>query len=184
MSAVTEMTNVYFRTKTYTSKMFKITMSLSYCLSIIVSQFGMDENHLDVNWRDDQGNTLLHFSVQADDEERVRYLLAKGARVNDNNYKGETPLDHANFGNPKMVKLLLDGIENVNPKPLQLAVLAGSLESVTLILNTPRVSRYLCYEDYRSKTALDYAIEAGYFEIAQVLLQNVAQQNQFLYFKE
>lgn len=144
------------------------------------------EPDIDIDWRDTEGNGLLHLSVKCDDEERARYLLEHGFNVNDINDVDETPLDYANFGNPRMVKLLLDakaGSYVGNSKrrgPLHLAVLAGSLESVNVILISPQYS-YSCHPDDEGKTPLDYAIKTGSIEIAQVILQWIAQKNYWFY---
>ena len=57
----------------------------------------------DINARDLQGNTPLHFAVLAGRAEIVDFLLAKGADPNIANFNGKTPLDLAKtgLGNPQ-----------------------------------------------------------------------------------
>jgi uncharacterized protein len=56
----------------------------------------VDELHMDVNQRDDEGNTALHNAAARGDNEMVLYLVAKGADVKAVNRKGQTTVDMAN----------------------------------------------------------------------------------------
>jgi uncharacterized protein len=56
----------------------------------------VDELHMDVNLRDDEGNTALHNAAARGDNEMVLYLVSKGADVKAVNRKGQTTVDMAN----------------------------------------------------------------------------------------
>ncbi|WP_330359017.1 ankyrin repeat domain-containing protein [Mycobacteroides abscessus] len=65
----------------------------------------------DVNAKDDEGNTPLHFAATHDSAEVVRMLLDAGAEVDAANGKGETPLKCAAadpWTDPKTLQLLRD----------------------------------------------------------------------------
>jgi ankyrin repeat protein len=49
----------------------------------------------DVNTKDNEGNTPLHFAVNSDSAEVVKELLDSGADIEATNEKGETPLNIA-----------------------------------------------------------------------------------------
>ena len=69
---------------------------------------------VDVNIRDDYGETPLHNAVWQIYDARAKYLLNHGADVNAKNNNGETPLATARlFGSKKMMKLLREfgGVE-------------------------------------------------------------------------
>lgn len=153
----------------------------------------MSKGHSDINWLDKDGNTHLHLSVKRDDEESVRrYLLElESGTINAENHNEETPISYANFKNPRMVKLLLDAgatihapnNANFNRTPLIMAVLAGNLESVNLLLGA-EYSPSIEHEDAQELTALDYAVDSGSIEMTQAILQHVAQSNNIDYFVE
>ena len=56
----------------------------------------IDELHMDVNQRDDEGNTALHNAAARGDNAMVLYLVSKGADVKAVNRKGQTTVDMAN----------------------------------------------------------------------------------------
>jgi len=79
----------------------------------------LDSGQLDVNWKDDEGNTLLHKvcvhdsnhsdTVAKETYRKVKLLLATGADANITNAKEETPMQLASNDNlkTKTVELLL-----------------------------------------------------------------------------
>lgn len=139
----------------------------------------MDNNALDINWRDDEGNSHLHLNAQAGNEEVVRVLLDRGCEVNAENNNYETALVCANYNNPRIIELLLNAKASIHwqnrldQTPLHLAVLTGNLESVNLVLATRGIVRYIGYYDH-GKTALNYAVEAGSLEIVEKLVTFIA----------
>jgi ankyrin repeat protein/mono/diheme cytochrome c family protein len=67
----------------------------------------------DLNARDADGNTALHWAARQGDARLVRELLAHGAPATPTNYVGATPLLYA-VGNVDSVKMLLDSGAEVN----------------------------------------------------------------------
>ena len=57
----------------------------------------VDTNGLDIETRDDAGNTLLCLVVQQNEKAVVKYLLRRGADINAQNFKGNSSL-HFAFG--------------------------------------------------------------------------------------
>lgn len=62
-----------------------------------------------LNYKDDYGNTYLHYASSNNDIELARLLIGKGAYVNAKNYAGLTPFDYAAQNhNDVMADLLVD----------------------------------------------------------------------------
>ena len=79
---------------------------------------------VDVNAKDENGNTPLHFAVSINNNELVNLLIRNQADVNIKNKKGEAPLniaigfdgDYYRLYNPQIAKLLINNGANVNVK--------------------------------------------------------------------
>ena len=70
---------------------------------------------VNVNIKDENGNTPLHHAVSANNQEIVEVLLANGADINIQNKDGATPLYNAVLQhNQAMVKCLLDNAKDAN----------------------------------------------------------------------
>ena len=68
---------------------------------------------IDINAKDDQGNTLLHDKYQNEPAEYIwliRTLLAHGANINEKNNDGETPLRYRekNGASAEILQILRD----------------------------------------------------------------------------
>ena len=94
----------------------------------------------DVNARNRDGNTSLHWAAEKGHIEVVKLLLEKGANVNVQDIHGRTPLYWAaQYGYTEIVKLLLEKEADVNAKdndgktPLHSAALKGHSEVVKLL---------------------------------------------------
>jgi ankyrin repeat protein len=59
-------------------------------------QYLVEELSADVNWRDDGGDTALHYAAARGDNEMILFLIAKGADVTAVNRAGQTVADMAN----------------------------------------------------------------------------------------
>jgi hypothetical protein len=60
------------------------------------AKYFIEELHVDVNMRDDQGFTALHLAAARGDNEMIKYLVSKGANVMAVNRAGQTTVDMAN----------------------------------------------------------------------------------------
>jgi len=94
----------------------------------------------DVNAKDDNGWTPLHFAVYYGHKEIVELLITKGAEVNAKDNNGWTPLHlAAENGRKQVAELLIANGADVNAKdnngwtPLHLAVDGGHTETADLL---------------------------------------------------
>lgn len=136
------------------------------------------ENGLDPNEVNTQGWSPLMISIANGHKETAELLIHYGANINQANTLRRTPLMFASrYGYLEIVKMLLEaGAEtNVNDientgTPLISASAAGHEEIVKLLLEhgaDPNI------KSSEGKTALDYAQENGYGEIARVLRKSL-----------
>ncbi|WP_341814224.1 ankyrin repeat domain-containing protein [Wolbachia endosymbiont (group A) of Machimus atricapillus] len=121
------------------------------------------------------GWTPIIYAAQGSKWDAVKFLIAQGAKFNNEiTYQG-TPLHFAaQEGNSNMVQFLLDKGANIeaqdayNRKPLHIAVDANRLNVVNLLLDR---GANLKATDMYGKTSLDLAIQKGYEDIVEVLKQ-------------
>jgi ankyrin repeat protein len=145
----------------------------------------------DVNARDNEGNTPLHFSVKRINREKfstrdyegvVRLLLEKKADVHNVNIGGATPLHTAAAfrADPSVVEMLIRAGADVNLKvlasyggwtPLHGAAARNSGAVVAVLL---KHGADLTATDARGLTALQVAEQGGFEEAAKVLRANGA----------
>ncbi len=99
----------------------------------------------DINGKDTQGLTPLHFAVKNNNKEMVQLLINAGVNKDLQNQDGDTPLHfaargRAGRGNREMTRLLLNAGANTNIQdnygttPLMIAVVTLDPETVTLFL--------------------------------------------------
>ncbi|WP_264686104.1 ankyrin repeat domain-containing protein [Wolbachia endosymbiont (group B) of Polyommatus icarus] len=121
------------------------------------------------------GWTPIIYAAQGSKWDAVKFLIAQGAKFNNEiTYQG-TPLHFAaQEGNSNMVQFLLDKGANIeaqdayNRKPLHIAVDVNRLNVVNLLLDR---GANLKATDMYGKTSLDLAIQKGYEDIVEVLKQ-------------
>jgi ankyrin repeat protein len=126
----------------------------------------------DVNLRDTEGRTPLHYTGQAGDEKVGELLIAHGAEIDAADGSGATPLHDAAHGSKSMVELLLTHGAAVSiadkrgDTPLHIAVLRGHREIVELLLaHNPDLD----IRNSRGRTPLDEAVRRGYKDVVQLL---------------
>jgi len=137
------------------------------------------QQHLDVNARQNDGTTALHWATHWDDLDLVDLLLKAGANPNAVNDLGVPPLSLASTnGSAKVVARLLTG--NANPdaavrtgeSALMTASRGGSIEIVRLLL--ARHANVNAAERVRGQTALMWAAAASHPDIVELLIRSGA----------
>jgi ankyrin repeat protein len=133
----------------------------------------------DVNARQGDGATALHWAAYLDDAETTALLIRAGAKVDAPNNYGVTPLAlAAGNGNPAVIDQLLKGGANPNgvvragETPLMLAARAGSAAAATVLLGAG--ARVDAKETWNAQTALMWAAAAGHAPVVQVLIDHRA----------
>jgi ankyrin repeat protein len=134
------------------------------------------EQRADVNARQGDGSTALHWGVYWDDPEIVALLLGAGADVNAANDYGATPLWLAcNNGSAGLVETLLgagahpDAALGSGETPLMTASRVGSVAAVKALL--ARRADPNARERLRGQTALMWAVAQQHPDVVQVLLE-------------
>jgi ankyrin repeat protein len=97
--------------------------------------------HIDINWADDTGMTVLHAAAFKGDAESVRLLINRGASVNAKDGIQCTPLHlAATAGNIDAVRELLESgaatnvVDQSQRTPLYMAASLGHADAVELLL--------------------------------------------------
>lgn len=137
----------------------------------------------DVNGKQGEGTTALHWAAQRDDIETAKLLLAAGANVKAETEQGAlTPLFMAcTNGNAAMIELFVKAGADVNaPKangttPLMLAAASGSVPAVKALLD--RGAKVDTKESVRDQTALMFAAALGRADVVTFLAKNAASLN-------
>lgn len=137
------------------------------------------EAKAEVNARQPDGSTALHWAAHWEDMETADLLIRSGANVNAANEYGVSPLSLAasNRNAPLMEKFLQAG---ANPNaaswtgeaPLMTAASAGSIEVVNVLL--AHGADVNAKEPRRGQTALMWAIAARHPDVARALIERGA----------
>lgn len=141
-----------------------------------VQEIEASEHVVDIDIKDEQGYTPLHWAVDVGSLEISSLLLEKGADVNAVDNEKNTPLHIASDkGRPKAVALLIEHGADVNTSwnsnsktPLQLAIVNGRIATVTVLLN--HGATVLDEEGYSENDALALAISNEKMDIIKLLL--------------
>ncbi len=133
----------------------------------------------DVNARQPDGATALHWAAYRDDHEIAELLIDAGANVTAANELGATPLWlAADNGSARMVKRLLDAGADPNvtlpegETSVMTAARTGSAEAVRLLL--AHGADIDAAETSRDQTALMWAVAQGHHDVISVLLEHGA----------
>jgi ankyrin repeat protein len=138
--------------------------------------------HPDVNAREADGTTVLHWAVRADDLDTVGLLLGAGARVNTANRYGVAPLALAAAnGSPAVAARLIDAGADVNASTpggetvLMTAARTGNPDVVRLLLE--RGADVSAREHEFGESALMWAAAENHPAVIRLLAEHGADLN-------
>ena len=146
------------------------------------------KNYTDLNRKDSQGDTLLHYTILFKKYQISYFLIKKGADVNAKNNDLETPLIHAIYGAKckYLTKLLLENGADVNvttnyydQTPLHYAAMIGNIDIGKLLfeygadVNSMSVASKKSFGDHLCRTfqPLHIASQMGHIDFVKLLLQ-------------
>jgi ankyrin repeat protein len=140
------------------------------------------EQGVDVNGREADGTTALHWAVRADDIEMIRSLLRAGALVAVANRYGVTPLSlAATNGNAAAIEALLAAGADANTSlpegetVLMTAARTGDRDSVAALLN--HGASVNGRESWMGETALMWAAAENHPDVVKLLVERGAELN-------
>jgi ankyrin repeat protein len=133
----------------------------------------------DVNARQPDGATAMHWAAYREDLEMARMLVAAGADVKAANRNGSTPLWlAATNGDAAMIRALLDAGANPNEAlplgrtPLMLASRTGALEAMRVLID--RGANVNARDSERGTTPLMWAADQGHAAAVRLLIDRGA----------
>ncbi|KAI8329775.1 ankyrin repeat-containing domain protein [Choanephora cucurbitarum] len=105
----------------------------------------VDHPDLDINQRDTQGLTAVHYAARQNCAEALEVLIESGARIDVYDRQGRLPLHYAIMhGSQAVLKLLLTNQERNNPTGLNLIWSSpSSLEEAVVITGNPDIIQVL-----------------------------------------
>ena len=122
--------------------------------------------------------TPLHQAAESNDIEQIKALISAGADVNKRDLNTWTPLhEAAHNGNIEAAELLISNGADVNVKdkdgwtPLFLALPSGNKDLIALFVTNGAEVNIKC--GINEETPLHYAVQEGYKEITQLLIDIV-----------
>src|SRR5579862_9767487 len=137
----------------------------------------------DVNVREPDGTSPLHWAVRADDRETAELLVKAGANVQAANRYGVTPLSlAASNGNAAIVQLLLKAGADANTSlpegetALMSASRAGDRAAVAALLDAGAVVN--AKENWLGETALMWAAAENHRDVTALLVERGASLNE------
>jgi ankyrin repeat protein len=142
---------------------------------------GHDPGLLDV--KSANGSTPLMYASLSGHVGVVRWLLNKGAAINELSNEGMTPLYHACYKNHlPVVRLLLErgadptltGCKEHGCTPLLISSREGHVEVVRWLLGHPTAKAAISHPDLVGETALSYACHFGRAGVVRALLESGA----------
>ena len=141
-----------------------------------VVQTFLKRGGVDVNKRDESGNTPLIYACAKGSRDLVKLLLDNGADACLGNQKSRMPLHYAaEKGNFQIISLLLDAGADVNctdnngVTPLMVLAENGKSDTALKLIALPETD--ITIRDNDSRMAVDYATSAGLRELVGALSQ-------------
>lgn len=141
-----------------------------------VVQTFLKRGGVDVNKRDESGNTPLIYACMKNARDLVKMLLDNGADVNLGNQQDCLPLHFAaEAGSPEIIELLTGAGADVNcmdrngRTPLMVMARHGRTDAALKFIQNPDVDRKI--KDNDNHMAIDYATYSGLRELVKALSQ-------------
>lgn len=141
-----------------------------------VVQTFLKRGGVDVDKRDEYGNTPLIYACMKGSRDVVKLLLDNGADAGLGNQSNRTPMHFAaETGNFQILSLLTDAGADVNctdnngMTPLMLLAKNGRTAAAMKLLQNPDVD--ISIKDNHSRMAIDYATSSGLRELVEALSQ-------------
>ena len=141
-----------------------------------VAQTFLKRGGVDVNKRDESGNTPLIYACMKNARDLVKLLLENGADVNLGNQRDRMPLHFAaEAGSPEIIGLLTGAGADVNctdmngVTPLMVMAQNGRTDAALKFIQNPDIDLKL--KDNDNHMAIDYATSSGLRELVKALSQ-------------
>lgn len=141
-----------------------------------VVQTFLKRGGIDVNKRDESGNTPLIYVCLKNARDLVKLLIDNGADVNLGNQRNRMPLHFAaETGNAEIISLLVDagadvnGTDNNGVTPLMLMAQNGKTDAAIKFIKNQEVDVKI--KDNDNRMAIDYATSCGLRELVKALSQ-------------
>ena len=141
-----------------------------------VAQTFLKRGGVDVNKRDESGNTPLIYACLKGARDLVKILLDNGADAGLGNQKNRTPLHFAaQSGNFQVMAMLLDAGADVNSTDndgvtaLMTLALNGKTDAALKLMEHVEIDTGI--QDNKGRKAIDYAASAGLRELVKALSQ-------------
>ncbi len=139
-----------------------------------VVQTFLKRGGVDVNKRDESGNTPLIYACQKSARDLAKLLLEHGADAGLGNQKNRMPVHFAaESGNIQIINMLIDAGADVNCTdnngitPLMLLAQNGKTDAALKLLKNPDTD--ISIKDNDGRMAIDYATSAGLKELVKAL---------------
>ncbi|ORX40351.1 ankyrin [Piromyces finnis] len=144
--------------------------------------YNIEELKFEINNKDKDGYTFLHYACKKGCENIVKYLIDRGANVNATDMNNWTPLHYAcEKGYENIVKYLIDKGADINIQnkdrctPLHFACDRGNEEIVKYLIENEKID--VNSQDDNGWTPLHHACYQGNEEIVKYLIEKGADVN-------
>lgn len=95
-----------------------VIRTVVHATDIFFIQYVMDRGHYNIDWKNNDGNSFMHYAAMSDNPETIRFFLKKGLDVNACGYDNQIPIYYAACytANVDVVKTLLEAGADINWK--------------------------------------------------------------------
>jgi ankyrin repeat protein len=150
---------------------------------LVIIQSLVQDGGVDVNAKDEDARTALHYAAKGGHLETLKYLVGKGAEVNARDIKRKTALHYAaQGGHLELLQYLVEEkgaeVDTQNKKrktALHYAAQEGQLKTLKYLVE--KGAEVNARDKERRKTALHYAAQEGHLETLKYLVERGAEVN-------